>query len=69
MLVYIFGFYVVGVPTAFLLTFTAGLQVAGVWFSLIIASGVPCAIFYFDISKMDWDKCIIEVRERVALEK
>lgn len=69
MMIYIIGFYIIGTPASLFLVFTCDLEVAGIWYGLIIASGASSLIFYYEIKKMDWDKCITEVRERVALEK
>ncbi|KAL4454328.1 hypothetical protein ABPG74_012285 [Tetrahymena malaccensis] len=69
MMIYIIGFYVIGFPTSLFMVFTLDLEVSGIWYGLIIASGASSLIFYYEIQRMDWDKCIEFVKERVDQEK
>ncbi|TRZ00945.1 hypothetical protein DNTS_004786 [Danionella cerebrum] len=62
----LFGYYCIGLPASIVLTFTAGLQVAGFWLGLLIAVFLLAIFFTVAIFKLNWKKMTKEAMDRTG---
>nr|XP_055052613.1 solute carrier family 47 member 4 isoform X1 [Misgurnus anguillicaudatus] len=62
----LFGYYCIGLPSSFVLMFTANLKVAGFWLGLFIAVFLLAIVFIVAIFKLDWKKMTDEAVKRTG---
>lgn len=68
-IIYLVCWYLVMLPTALLLAFTLGYGIEGVYWAMVMGTGIAAVMFACLLARTDWDASAAEAVERIRKDK